>query len=167
MQNEQSLEHRRKHLYRMKDVDTSMSILWYRYFFIQIGTWIRIEVFKVSILRHRYFFWVSPIPRINWLTARSWCGPLLYFSSQIDGQRKSWPWRLYIRRPISYGRTSQNTKWCSAKYLVTKLPDEGICVPWVQNGGINGFIMETRYKETNLLWSYFTKHEMKFCQVLS
>ena len=41
------------------------------------------------------------------------------------------------RRPISYGRTSQNTKWCSAKYLVTKLPDEGICVPWVQNGGIN------------------------------
>ena len=27
--------------------------------------------------------------------------------------------------------------------------------------------METRYKETNLLWPYFTKHEMKFCQVLS
>ena len=27
--------------------------------------------------------------------------------------------------------------------------------------------METRYKENNLLWPYFTKHEMKFCQVLS
>ena len=35
------------------------------------------------------------------------------------------PWRLDIRRPISYGRTSQNTKWSSAKYLVRKLPDEG------------------------------------------
>ena len=30
-----------------------------------------------------------------------------------------------------------------------------------------GISMETRYKETNLLWPYFTKHEMKFCQVLS
>ena len=27
--------------------------------------------------------------------------------------------------------------------------------------------METRYKETNLLWPHFTKHEMKFNQVLS
>ena len=27
--------------------------------------------------------------------------------------------------------------------------------------------METRYKETNPLWPYFTKHEMKFSQVLS
>ena len=27
------------------------------------------------------------------------------------------------------GRTSQNTKWSSAKYLVKKLPDEGTCVP--------------------------------------
>ena len=27
--------------------------------------------------------------------------------------------------------------------------------------------METRYKEINLLWPYFTKHEMKFSQVLS
>ena len=25
--------------------------------------------------------------------------------------------------------------------------------------------METRYKETNLFWPYFTKHEMNFCQV--
>ena len=24
--------------------------------------------------------------------------------------------------------------------------------------------METRYKDTNLLWPYFTKHEIKFCQ---
>ena len=27
--------------------------------------------------------------------------------------------------------------------------------------------METRYEETNLLWPYFTKHEMEFSQVLS
>ena len=25
-------------------------------------------------------------------------------------------------------------KRSSAKYIVTKLPDEGMCVPWVQNG---------------------------------
>ena len=31
----------------------------------------------------------------------------------------------------------------------------------------NSALMETRYKETNLLWPHFTKHEMKFCQVLS
>ena len=47
-------------------------------------------------------------------------------------------WRLDIRRPISCGRTSQNTKWSLAKYLVRKLPDESTCVPWVQNGGIHG-----------------------------
>ena len=39
-----------------------------------------------------------------------------------------------IRKLISYGCTSQNTKWSSAKYLVRKHPDEGTCVPWVQNG---------------------------------
>ena len=32
---------------------------------------------------------------------------------------------------------------------------------------LNPVPMETRYKETNLLWPYFTKHEMNFCQVLS
>ena len=47
-------------------------------------------------------------------------------------------WRLDIRKPISYGRTSQNAKSSSAKYLVRKLPDEGTCVPCVQNGGIHG-----------------------------
>ena len=48
------------------------------------------------------------------------------------------PWRLDIRRIISYGLTSQNTKWSSAKYLAMKLPDEITCVPWVQNGSIQG-----------------------------
>ena len=58
--------------------------------------------------------------------------------------RKSFPWQLGLltipswRIPISHGRTSQNTKWSSAKYLVRKLPGEGTCVSWVQNGGIHG-----------------------------
>ena len=31
-----------------------------------------------------------------------------------DEEIRIQPWRLDIRRPISYGRTSQNTKWSSA-----------------------------------------------------
>ena len=43
------------------------SILWHQYFFIRIGAWIGIEVFKASILRNRYFLPVLPIT-IVWMT---------------------------------------------------------------------------------------------------
>ena len=33
---------------------------------------------------------------------------------------------------------TKNTKWSSAKYLIRKLPDDGACIPWVQNDGIHG-----------------------------
>ena len=45
--------------------------------------------------------------------------------------REKHTWRLDTRRPISI---YPFPKWSSAKYIVTKLPDEGMCVPWVQNG---------------------------------
>ena len=53
--------------------------------------------------------------------------------------------RIFSTNNSTYGRTSQNTKWSSAKYIVIKLPDEGTCVPWVQNGGIHGH--STVYKQ--------------------
>ena len=45
-----------------------------------------------------------------------------------------------------------------------EMPDLSIR-PWIWAQWVHS--METRYKETNLLWPYFTKHEMKICQVLS
>ena len=45
----------------MKDVDTFISFLWYRYIFIQIGTWIGIKVFKVSI---RFLSIAHPYARV-------------------------------------------------------------------------------------------------------
>ena len=72
---------------------------------------------------------VPPLSPPKWQLDRKW---------RHTHSWSSKTWRLDIRRPISYSRTSQNTKWSSAKYLVRKLPDEGTCVPWVQNGGIHG-----------------------------
>ena len=50
-------------------------------------------------------------------------------------------WRLDIRRPIS---TYPFPKWSSAKYTVTKLPEEGMCVPWVQNGEVQYTVLINR-----------------------
>ena len=36
-----------------------------------------------------------------------------------------------------------------------------------RHGGHYLYSMETRYKETNPLWPYFTKHRIEFSQVLS
>ena len=36
------------------------------------------------------------------LTARSCCGPVLYFSTQIDGQRKSWRSHIFLEEKGPY-----------------------------------------------------------------
>ena len=63
---------------------------------------------------------------------------------------------------------------CQSKRLVFATPNSvtsffgpsGLRVASRKCGVANTSRMETRYKETNLLWLYFTKIEMKFCQEL-
>ena len=91
-------------------------------------------------------------------------------SARDAGPRAQAPCDFYL--PSLLPRSARPS---SSLVFITRVTNDSIsihfCSDWSMIetivSGVSCAFMETRYKETNLLWPYFTKHKMMFCQVLS